>query len=133
LRWLFWKIAHWEDAWGVFINERAKKALLDSRDDGRRTYGRTHTPGAPDPKRLAEGEAYSKELSALLDSHLKGRPWLCCVGPTLADFAIGVSIPIAQRLAGFHLNDYPVEQLRLSRPAQPQKVLRREPPRTSIA
>jgi glutathione S-transferase len=96
LRWMFWEIAHWEDAWGVFVTERVKKVVLDSRDDGRRTYGRTEAPGTPDPKRLAEAEAYSKELSTLLDNHLKERPWLCGIGPTLADFAIGVSIPIAQ-------------------------------------
>lgn len=120
LRWLFWEIAHWEDAWGRIINERVKKILLDSRDDGRRTYGRAATPGTPDPNRIAEGEAYSKELSTLLNAHLKGRRWLCDAGLTLADFAIAVPIPGAQQACGYQLNDYPeiarwyssVEQLR---------------------
>jgi len=129
LRWLFWEIAHWEDAWGVFVTERVKKVVLDSRNDGRHTYGRAETPGTPDPKRLAEAEVYSKELSTLLDNHLKERAWLCGIGPTLADFAIGVSIPIAQRVAGFQLNDYPeiarwygsVEKLRGWREAFPPR------------
>jgi glutathione S-transferase len=102
----------------MIINERVKKSFLDSCDDGRRTYGRTGAPGTPDPNRIAEDEAYSKEWSTLLNAHLKGRGWHA--GLTLADFAIAVAIPGAQRACGYQLNDYPeiarwycsVEQLR---------------------
>ena len=105
LRWQFWDIAHWQPPWEIILNERIKKVVLDSQDEGRRTFGRATIPGTPDPARIAEGERATKEVLKILDGHLDGREWLASCGLSIADFAVAALVPIARQL-GYSLNEY---------------------------
>jgi glutathione S-transferase len=127
LRWQFWGTGHWEEAWGILINERFKRPALDSRDSGKRTFGRATTPGVPDPNRIAEGERYANELLDLLNNHLEGRNWLCECGLSIAEFSIasflgparGMNFPLA-RFANVMRWLSSVEQLPGWQDAQPK-------------
>jgi glutathione S-transferase len=85
LRWLAWESAHWDaESWGMVAFEKASKGVLGL--------------GAPDPAFIARGEQNFVRFAAVLDDHLKGRPWLIGERPTIADFSIGAGVPSAARL-----------------------------------
>ena len=74
-RWLFWNVANWSTACGIFIFERLVKKFRNL--------------GGPDPGEIKKGEEQFNRFAQVLDDHLKGRDWLVGKGVTLADYAVG--------------------------------------------
>jgi glutathione S-transferase len=91
-RWQFWESAHWDPACATIALERVIKKLFGL--------------GDVDPVRLAEGEQNFTRLSAVLDSHLKGRKFVTGNNLTVADFSIGAWLNSAERA------QFPVEQFK---------------------
>src|SRR5690349_15713347 len=84
LRWLAWESAHWDaESCGMVAYEKASKGVLGL--------------GPPDPAFIARGEQNFGRFAAVLDDHLKGRPWLTGERLTIADFSIGAFMPSAAR------------------------------------
>jgi glutathione S-transferase len=81
-RWLFWNVANWGPACGIFIFENLVKKF-------------THQ-GAPDPDEIKKGEAQFHRFATVLDDHLKGREWLVGKNVTLADYAVGSVLELAE-------------------------------------
>jgi glutathione S-transferase len=90
-RWLFWQVGHWGRACGVFIFERVIKKLFMSAE--------------ADPQELAKGEEAFHRFAAVLEGHLKGRDWLVGNSVTLADFAVGSFLDLAE-MAQFPMTAY---------------------------
>ncbi|MBM2830619.1 MAG: Glutathione S-transferase [Gammaproteobacteria bacterium] len=74
-RWLFWNIAHWGPACGVFIYEYLVKKFRNL--------------GGPDPNEIKRGEDLVHLFAPVLNDHLKGRQWLVGNDVTVADYAVG--------------------------------------------
>jgi glutathione S-transferase len=84
LRWLTWESAHWDaESCGMVLFEKSSKMVLGL--------------GPPDPALIARGELNFARFAAVLDEHLKGRPWLLGERLTIADFSIGALVPSALR------------------------------------
>src|SRR3954454_9942590 len=92
-RWQSWSLQHWgAGACNTLLFERLVKSFFNM--------------GPPDAATVARAtEAFHKE-AAVLDSHLKTRPYLVGAGVTLADFTI-VSPLVYARECEFPLGDYP--------------------------
>lgn len=82
LRWLFWEASHWFPACAILAFERVLKKMA----------GR----GEPDPAEIAKGEQQFHQFAAVLNAHLTGRQWLLDTGLTIADFAVGAPLAMAQ-------------------------------------
>ena len=52
--------------------------------------------GAPDAAGVEEANGYVRKYGAILNDHLKGRRYLVGDALTIADFAVGISLPYAQ-------------------------------------
>lgn len=93
MRWQSWQLAHWgKEACEPLIFENMLKPMFGL--------------GAPDA--LAQqraGQAFTKE-AALLDRHLDGRPWLVGDAPTLAEYAVGSYLFLADA-ARLPVGDHP--------------------------
>ena len=74
-RWMFWDIAHWSPACGVYVYEYLVKNILNL--------------GEPDPDEIQKGDELFCRFAEVLDNHLKGRDWLIAKDVTLADYAVG--------------------------------------------
>ena len=74
-RWLYWNIAHWSPACGIYVFEYLFKKLLKL--------------GDPDPDELKKGDELFSRFADVLDNHLKNRKWLVGDNITLADYAVG--------------------------------------------
>ena len=74
-RWLYWNIAHWSPACGIYVFEYLFKKLLKL--------------GDPDPDELKKGDELFSRFADVLDNHLKNRKWLVGDTITLADYAVG--------------------------------------------
>jgi glutathione S-transferase len=90
-RWQFWDCAHWDAACAILIFERAVKKL----------FGR----GEPDPLEVAKGIERFHRAAAVLDAQLRGHKYVTGDRLTLADFALGASLNMAQ-IAEFPLQPY---------------------------
>jgi glutathione S-transferase len=93
LRWLAWESAHWDaESCGMVAYEKASKAVLGL--------------GAPDPAFIARGEQNFTRFAAVLNGSLSGKTWLIGERLTIADFAVGVLVPSAQRI-GLPVGNFP--------------------------
>ena len=81
-RWLFWNVANWGPACGFFIFEHLVKKF-------------THQ-GPPDPGELEKGNLQVQRFATVLDDHLQGREWLVGNNVTLADYAVGAVLELAE-------------------------------------
>ncbi len=62
--------------------------------------------GAPDEPAVEEALQYVRKYAGVLDDHLSGREWLVGDSITVADFAVAVTLPYAER-ARIPLADFP--------------------------
>jgi glutathione S-transferase len=90
-RWMFWEACHWAPACGTLAFERVVKKLLGQ--------------GDADPAVVAKGEQEFRRVGGILNGALKGRKWLAGNDLTLADFAVGPFMALAQ------MAQYPVAGL----------------------
>lgn len=92
LRWHSWEAAHWFPACAILVFERLLKKLTGQ--------------GAPDPEQVAKGERDFDRCAAVLDAHLQNRKWLVGNDVTIADFAVGAPLTLAEP-AQYPLATYP--------------------------
>jgi glutathione S-transferase len=90
-RWMFWESAHWDPACAILIWERFVKGF----------FGR----GGPDPAEVEKGLVQFHRAASVLNQHLAGRKYLCGDKLTVADFAVGAPLIMAQP-AQFPLEEY---------------------------
>jgi len=82
LRWHSWEAAHWFPACAILAFERVLKKLTGQ--------------GDPDPDEVAKGENQFHRCAAVLDGALRGRRWLLGDPLTIADFAVGAPMVLAE-------------------------------------
>jgi glutathione S-transferase len=92
IRWLSWEAAHWTPACIPMTYERVVKKLAGL--------------GDPDLEEVAKGEKLFHQFAEVLNAHLKGRKWLLGNDLTIADFAVGGPLAMAEA-AQFPLATYP--------------------------
>lgn len=86
VRWLAWESAHWDaESIGMVTFEKSSKVVL--------------ALGAPDAAFIARGEENFARFATVLDTQLRGRPWITGEQLTIADFSIGSLVPTAVRCA----------------------------------
>jgi glutathione S-transferase len=90
-RWLFWESTTWDPACATLVFERFVKGLFGG--------------GGPDPVEVEKGLKQFNFASSVLDAHLKGRRFVCGDTLSVADFAIGASLTVAEP-AQFPLEPY---------------------------
>jgi glutathione S-transferase len=73
-KWLYWNIAHWSPACGIYVYEYLFKNLLNL--------------GEPDSDELKKGDELFLRFAEVLDGHLNDRKWLVGDDVTLADYAV---------------------------------------------
>jgi glutathione S-transferase len=81
-RWQFWESTTWDPACAILVFERVIKAF----------FGR----GGPDPVEVEKGLERFHRAAKVLDAHLRGRTHICGNRLTLADFAIGADLTMAE-------------------------------------
>ena len=91
MRWLSWDSQHFtRHAGSLYFQHIIKPA-----------FGM----GGPDPAVVEEATGFVKRFAAVLNNHLSGRDYLVGDGLTVADFAVAITLPYAERaripLAGF--------------------------------
>lgn len=91
-RWLYWESTTWDAACAVLAFERLVKPFF--------------TGAGPDPREVERGLREFACAAGVLEGHLAGRDYICGDTPSLADFAVGASLIIADR-AQFPLEAYP--------------------------
>ncbi|QCI67410.1 glutathione S-transferase family protein [Phreatobacter stygius] len=92
MRWLSWDAQHFTHHGGALYFEYLIKPRF----------------GMGDPDRAAVDEAtrYWRKYAGILNDHLTGRDWLVGDGLTVADFAVAVTLPYADR-AHIPLGEFP--------------------------
>jgi len=91
-RWQFWDLAHWDPACAVFIFENiVKSAVLKS--------------GEPDAAAIAKGTESFHRAAKVLDAQLRGKPFVTGDVLTVADFALGAPMNLAD-MARFPIERY---------------------------
>ena len=90
-RWQFWESTTWDPACAILVYERAVKRFFGG--------------GAPDPVEVEKGLKRFNAAASVLNGHLKGRKHICGDQLTLADFAIGSDLTMAEH-AQFPLENY---------------------------
>jgi glutathione S-transferase len=91
-RWQFWDLAHWDPTCAVFIFEHVvKPVVLKS--------------GEPDQAAIAKGTELFERAAKVLDGQLKGKKFVAGDTLTLADFALGASMNLAD-MARYPLEPY---------------------------
>lgn len=82
LRWLFWDAAHFgRHAGRLYFEHIIKPTILGEPE--------------PDPQAVAEALGYFRTYANILDQHLTGRSYVVGKSLTLADFALGITLPYA--------------------------------------
>ena len=82
-KWLFWDSAHWDPACAIFAFERVVKPL----------FGR----GQADPSEIKRGEELFARVGRVLDGVLSKSRYVAGEGLSVADFAIGSAMCIAEQ------------------------------------
>ena len=83
MRWLSWASNHFtRHAGNLYFQHVIKPNFLKAE---------------PDPAAVEEASGYLRQFAAVLDEHLKGRKYLVGDGLTIADFAVGVTLPHAEK------------------------------------
>ena len=90
-RWLCWNIAHWSPACGIFVYEYLVKQFLNR--------------GDPNPEELEKGKEQFHLFAKVLDDYIRDRQWLVGDDVTLADYAVGSFIDLAEP-AHIPVDDY---------------------------
>lgn len=83
VRWFSWDMQHFTRYAGTLYFEYIIKARFGI--------------GDPDPLAVAEALGEFRRYAAVLNDHLRGRRWLVGETPTVADFAVAVTLPYADR------------------------------------
>jgi glutathione S-transferase len=91
-KWLFWESAHWDSTCAIFAFERVVKTLFQR--------------GDADPAEIAKGEAQFARVGAVLDGVLAKSRYVAGDSLTVADFAIGSAMVIAEQAK------FPIEPFR---------------------
>jgi glutathione S-transferase len=82
LRWLFWDANHFgRHAARLYFQNVIKPAALGAE---------------PDPAETQEATGFFRQFAAILDAHLKDRDFVVGKKPTVADFALGATLPYAE-------------------------------------
>lgn len=92
LRWLCWDMQHFSKYAGNLYFEYIIKPIFDI--------------GPPDGPAVEEATGYVRRYAAVLNDHLRGRRWLVGDSPTVADFAVAVTLPYAEQ-AHIPLKEFP--------------------------
>jgi glutathione S-transferase len=92
IRWLSWNAQHFTAHAGALYFEYIIKARF--------------AIGAPDPVEVERATREWRRYAAVLDSHLRDRRWLAGDALSVADFAMAVTLPYADR-ATIPLRDFP--------------------------
>ncbi|MFT4066632.1 glutathione S-transferase family protein [Paraburkholderia sp.] len=92
VRWMSWNSQHLYRHAGALYFEHLVKPWIG--------------PGAPDPAKVAQAQAFFRRHAAVLDQHLKGRKWLLGDDLSVADFSVAVPLPYAQ-VAAMPLDEFP--------------------------
>jgi glutathione S-transferase len=92
VRWLGWDADHFTRHAGTLYFEHLVKARFGM--------------GDPDPAAIEEALGYFRKYARVLGDHLKGRRYLVGDGLTVADFAVGVTLPYAEQV-GIPLDEFP--------------------------
>jgi glutathione S-transferase len=92
VRWLSWDASHFTRHAGTLYFHNVIKPLLGL--------------GDPDPAATGEATGYFRQFAAVLDAHLGGRTYLVGDALSVADFAVAVSLPYAER-ARLPLDEFP--------------------------
>ena len=90
-RWLFWNIAHWGSACGIFIFEHLVKKFTNQ--------------GDADPAEIKKAEDLFHRFAQVLEHHLRGREWLVGDHVTVADYAVGSMLDLTEA-AHYPLDKY---------------------------
>jgi glutathione S-transferase len=105
MRWLFWESTTWDTACAILAFERAVKALFGG--------------GDPDPVEVEKGLKKFGFAATILNGQLAGRRFVCGDTLTVADFAIGAAMILAEP-AQLPLDAYPeIQRWRASLEALP--------------
>ncbi|MDE2227782.1 MAG: glutathione S-transferase family protein [Alphaproteobacteria bacterium] len=91
LRWLFWDANHFSRAGGALYFQNIIKPMFGH---------------APDPAAVEESTGRFRTYAKILDDHLRGRRYLLDDTLTVADFAVGATLPYAAR-AQIPLAEFP--------------------------
>lgn len=91
-RWLSWDLQHFTRYTGELYFEYVIKPHFGI--------------GEPDAAAVEEPLGYVRRYAKVLDDHLRGREWLVGDGLTVADFAVAVALPYAER-ARIPLDEFP--------------------------
>ena len=82
MRWLHWDALHFLPVTGAFYFQYAIKPMFGL--------------GEADASALDEPKAGFRKYGAVLNDHLRGRKFLTGDAPTVADFAVGITLPYAK-------------------------------------
>jgi glutathione S-transferase len=82
LRWHSWEAADWFPACAILAFENVIKRLTGQ--------------GGPDPREVSRGTEQFHKCAAVLNTHLRGRKWLLGDALTIADFAVGAPMTVAE-------------------------------------
>jgi len=82
LRWHSWEAAHWFPACAILAFEHLIKKITGQ--------------GEPNPQEVAKGEEQFHRHAKVLNAHLRGRKWLVGNDHTIADFAVGAVMAVAE-------------------------------------
>lgn len=92
VRWFSWELQHFSRHAGILYFEHIVKARFGL--------------GEPDPAMVEKALGEFRRFAATLDDHLRGRHWLLGDTLTVADFAVAVTLPDAER-ARIPLDEFP--------------------------
>lgn len=92
VRWLCWDLQHFTRYTGELYFEHVIRAEFGI--------------GEPDPAAVEEALGYVRKYAKVLNDHLAGREWLVGDALTVADFAVAVALPYAER-ARIPLAEFP--------------------------
>lgn len=91
MRWLSWNADHFTRHAGSLYFEHMIKPWIGM--------------GGPDPKAVEEATGFFRPFAKVLDEHLSGRKYLLGEHLSVADFAVGVTLPYAEK-SRIPLGDY---------------------------
>lgn len=92
VRWFSWDLQHFSRHAGALYFENIIKARFGL--------------GDPDPRAVEQAQQEFRRCAAVLDAHLQGRRWLVGDELSVADFAVAVALPHAER-ARIPLQEFP--------------------------
>ena len=92
MRWLSWDASHFTRFAGTLYFQNLVKPLLGF--------------GQPDEAAVQEAQKWVRQYSAVLNEHLRGRDYLVGNAITIADFAVAITLPYADK-ARIPIGEFP--------------------------